>query len=130
MPQMMGGEDATVTGSSSIMDDLDDALPPSLRTAKAIAKKLGTNVGARSACTQIAAGEKLTRAQKKSLFRLGEAEGIDKRAMVTVVKQSERLGVEPSELAALGKAAVKAKVPPSMVRATLRALPRTRIYMY
>jgi hypothetical protein len=102
-------------GLSSVMGDLDDALPPSLRTAKAIAKKLGPNLAGKAACMAIAAGERLTRTQKKALFRMGKAAGVDDSVMVSIVKQCDGVGVTPMELAALGQAAHQANVPKNMV---------------
>jgi len=93
-----GAMDGMKAKASSAMDDLDDHLPPSLRTAKQIAKKLGTNKAARAACMTLASGERLTAVQKKALFKMGIREKVDERAMLAMIKQADGLGVTPMEL--------------------------------
>ena len=88
------------TSASAALNDLDDSLPPSLRTAKLIAKKLGTNKAARSACMALAGGERLTKMQKKALFKMGIREAVPPQAMVAMVKQADGLGVTPMDLGA------------------------------
>jgi hypothetical protein len=125
--------------SSNNMDELDDSLPPSARTAKFIARRLGGNRAGRYACMAIASGEKLTRQQKKAvgcpvprmhelchvvltrcmcwqLFRLGHACSVDPRAMVSIVKQTDGIGVTPMELEVQQLAATKAGLPTALVR--------------
>ena len=69
--------------------ELDDALPPSMRTAKQIAKRFGANKAGREACLALAKAEPLTPALKKALFRMGREAQLEPGVMVSVIKQSE-----------------------------------------
>lgn len=71
--------------------ELDDALPPSMRAAKQIAKKFGANKAGREACLTLAKAEPLTPALKKALFRMGKEAALEPGVMVSVIKQSERV---------------------------------------
>ena len=101
--------------SSSVIGDLDDALPPSARAAKAIKKHFGSNKGARAACLALSTGKRLSLAQSKSLFREGRRVGVDDVAMRCIVMQANREGITPDQLAAAGAAALHAGVPAQMV---------------
>ena len=102
--------------AGSALDDLDDALPPSLRTAKQIAKKFGANKAGREACLALAKGERLTPTLKKALFRMGAEAKLEKGVMAAFIKQSEGIGVTPMELEAMDRAAKEAKVPKELRR--------------
>eukprot|EP01047_Picozoa_sp_COSAG01_P047429 COSAG01_NODE_4530_length_4949_cov_6.988247_1_plen_489_part_00 len=94
---------------------LDDSLPPSVRTQRAIEKRFGTNKAARAACMAMAGGEPLTAAQKRALFRVGRAEGVPDAAMVGVIKQTDHQGLIPSEFEMLRATAEARGVPTSML---------------
>jgi Ca2+-binding EF-hand superfamily protein len=101
--------------TANMEDHLDDALPPSLRTAKQITKKFGANRAAKEACLAMAGGERLTQAQKRALFRVGKKEGVDDRAMVCMVKQTDHEGMKPDEVQVLRNAAKAKDLPHSLV---------------
>ena len=101
--------------SNALMGALDDSLPPSVRTAKIIEKTLGANRAGRAACMALATGQELTQSQKKAIFRIGRARGIDAEAMVSMVKQTDGVGLTPMELENLQAAAAAAEVPANLL---------------
>ena len=108
-----GGEEKKEGGlmakANAVMSDLDDHLPPSVRTKKMIATKLGANNAGRAACLNIIAGEPLTRHQKRAMFRLGRVAEVDETAIMSMMKLHDGFGVTPMELAGM-EAAARAKV--------------------
>ena len=113
------GEESQDSGmmakASAAMAGLDDALPPSLRTKKMIAQKLGANNAGRAACMNIIGGEKLTRHQKRAIFRLARSEEIDEQAVLCMLKLHDGMGARPDELRSMEAAARKAGVPLPMI---------------
>ena len=107
---------------ASLMDTLDET-PPSVRTAQMIDKRLGSNRAGRSACMAIATGDRLTQSQKRAMFRLGRREGVPDKAVVSILKQTDGVGLTPMELGGLEDAATAAGVSPSLVRTSSRAVP-------
>lgn len=110
-----GGMAGMKAKANSALDDLDDHLPPSLRTAKQIAKKLGTNKAARMACMALAGGERLTKVQKKALFKMGLKDKINTEAMIAMLKQSDGLGVTPMELDMMRAEGIKKQLPKQLL---------------
>jgi hypothetical protein len=71
----------------------------------------------------------LTAAQKRALFRMGKARGIEQDVMVAMMKQSDGVGVTPGELAALADTAKKNMVPKDIV-AGFGQPPATRSFSF
>eukprot|EP01043_Picozoa_sp_COSAG02_P021702 COSAG02_NODE_1110_length_14511_cov_30.804122_1_plen_2917_part_00 len=105
-----GSEESAGSGlmakANAAMDTMTDHLPPSLRTKKFIASRLGANNAGRSACLKIIAGERLTRHQKRAIFRLGRDMQVDDGAMMSMLKLHDGVGVTPAEIAGMEAAAL------------------------
>lgn len=54
---------------------------------------MGPNKAGREACRAIASDERLTRAQKKALCRMGRKAGVPDDVMISMLKQSDTIGV-------------------------------------
>ena len=94
-PEAKAG-DAAASGTMKAapgFDELDETLPPSMMTAKLLAKYVGGNKAGREACMAICSGESLTAAQKRAVFRMGKKRGVTPSVMTTIAKQSDGVGV-------------------------------------
>lgn len=101
--------------ASAGLDILDDNLPPSLRTKKMVARHLGANSAARTACMAIIAGEPLTRHQTRAVYRLARNEKVDDAVALHMMRLYHGEGLAPSELHECERAAAKAGVPRAMI---------------
>lgn len=100
--------DGLMAKANAAVGAVSEHLPPSLRAKKIIATRLGANSAGRSACLNIMSGERLTRHQKRAMFRLGRDMGVDDGAMLSMLKLHDGFGVTPMELAEM-EAVARAK---------------------